>query len=295
MIDETLFEAEEKMEKAVSVTREELGSLRTGRATPNAFARLVVDYYGSPTPIPQMASVTVPEARMAVIKPYDRGQITAVERAIRDSDLGVNPTNDGTIIRVVFPQLTEERRRDLVKVAKHKGEDGKVSIRSVRRHAKESLDRLVRDGEAGEDDVRRAEQELEKLTGRYTSAVDDLVRPRKPNCSRSDLGDGAQPHMTGTDTELAGRPARGGRHRAAGDGTGAVTVAQLRAGVPAPTAATPARPRRRRSGRRRRDATSPPRSASDCCSVRRSWPACSRCGGVSSRWSASRWPTGPGS
>ena len=179
MIDETLFEAEEKMEKAVHVTREELGGLRTGRATPSAFARLVVDYYGAPTPVPQMASVTIPEARMAVIKPYDVSQLGAIEKAIRDSDLGVNPSNDGTIIRVVFPQLTEERRRELVKVAKAKGEDGKVSIRSIRRHAKDALDKLAKDGEVGEDDVRRAEAELDKLTGRYTGQVDEAVKAKE--------------------------------------------------------------------------------------------------------------------
>ena len=179
MIDETLFEAEEKMEKAVHVARDELGGLRTGRASPNSFARMVVDYYGSPTPIPQMASVNIPEARMAVIKPYDAAQLGAIERVIRDSDLGVNPTNDGTIIRVVFPQLTEERRRELVKVARHKGEDGKVSIRSVRRHAKDALDKMARDGEVGEDDVRRAETELEKITGRYTAQVDEVVKSKE--------------------------------------------------------------------------------------------------------------------
>jgi ribosome recycling factor len=179
VIDETLFEAEEKMEKAVHVAREELGGLRTGRATPNAFARLTVDYYGAPTPIPQMASVNVPEARMAVIKPYDASQLNPIEKAIRNSDLGVNPTNDGTIIRVVFPQLTEERRRDLVRVAKHKGEDAKVSIRAIRRHAKDALDKLARDGEVGEDDVRRAEGELDKLTGRYTAHVDELVKAKE--------------------------------------------------------------------------------------------------------------------
>jgi ribosome recycling factor len=179
VIYETLFEAEEKMEKAVHVAREELGGLRTGRATPSAFARLVVDYYGSLTPIPQMASVTIPEARMAVIKPYDAGQLGAIERAIRDSDLGVNPSNDGTIIRVVFPQLTEERRRELVKVAKGKGEDAKVSVRSVRRHAKDALDKLVKDGEVGEDDVHRAEGELDKLTGKYTASVDEIVKAKE--------------------------------------------------------------------------------------------------------------------
>jgi ribosome recycling factor len=179
VIDETLFEAEEKMDKAVHVTREELGGLRTGRATPSAFARLVVDYYGAPTPVPQMASVNIPEARMAVIKPYDVSQLGAIEKAIRDSDLGVNPTNDGMIIRVVFPQLTEERRRELVKVAKAKGEDGKVSIRSIRRHAKDALDRLVKDSEAGEDDVRRAEGELDKLTGKYTGNIDEAVKAKE--------------------------------------------------------------------------------------------------------------------
>jgi ribosome recycling factor len=179
VIDETLFEAEEKMEKAVSVARDELNSLRTGRATPNSFARLVVDYYGSPTPIPQMASVSVPEARMAIIKPYDAGQLNAIEKAIRDSDLGVNPSNDGAIIRVVFPQLTEERRRELGKVARQRGEDAKVSIRSVRRHAKEALDKLAKDGEVGEDDAHRAEAELDKTTGRYTAVIDDIVKAKE--------------------------------------------------------------------------------------------------------------------
>jgi ribosome recycling factor len=179
VIDEILFEAEEKMEKAVHVAREDLAGLRTGRANASAFARLVVDYYGAPTPIPQMATVNVPEARMAIIKPYDASQLNAIEKAIRDSDLGINPTNDGTIIRVVFPQLTEERRRDLVKVAKHKGEEARVSIRSVRRHAKDSLDKLIKDGETGEDDVHRAEQELDKLTGSYTGRVDEAVRAKE--------------------------------------------------------------------------------------------------------------------
>src|SRR5581483_360659 len=167
------------MEKAVHVARDELGGLRTGRANASAFARLVVDYYGAPTPIPQMATVNVPEARMALIKPYDASQLNAIEKAIRDSDLGVNPTNDGQVIRVVFPQLTEERRRDLVKVAKHKGEDGKVSVRSIRRHAKDALDKLAKDGEVGEDDVRRDEGELDKLTGRYTAHIDEAVKAKE--------------------------------------------------------------------------------------------------------------------
>ena len=180
MIDEALFEAEEKMEKAVGVARDEMGSIRTGRATPNAFARLTVDYYGAPTPIPQLASVTIAEARMAIIKPYDTSQLAAVEKVIRDSDLGVNPTNDGQVMRIVFPQLTEERRRELGKIARGKGEDAKVSIRAVRRHAKDALDKLVKDGDAGEDDVRRAEAELDKLTSsKYTGTVDDIVKAKE--------------------------------------------------------------------------------------------------------------------
>jgi ribosome recycling factor len=179
VIDETLFEAEEKMEKAVSVTREDLGSVRTGRANPAMFSRIVVDYYGSPTPLNQLASVSIPEARMAVIKPYDASQLRAMEKAIRDSDLGVNPSNDGSIIRVLIPQLSEERRRDLVKVARGKGEDGKVSIRSIRRKAMEELHRIAKEGEASEDDVARAEKELQGMTDRYVVQVDELMKHKE--------------------------------------------------------------------------------------------------------------------
>jgi ribosome recycling factor len=179
VIDETLFEAEEKMDKAVAVARDDLGTLRTGRASPTMFARLTVDYYGTPTPVPQMATITVSEARMAVIKPYDPSQLGAIEKAIRDSDLGVNPTNDGMIIRVVFPQLTEERRRELGKVARSKGEDARVSIRNIRRHAKDALDKIAKDGEAGEDDVRRAEKELDETTAKYVATVDDAVKHKE--------------------------------------------------------------------------------------------------------------------
>jgi ribosome recycling factor len=179
VIDETLFEAEEKMEKAVAVARDDLGTLRTGRASPSMFARLQVDYYGAPTPVPQMATITVSEARMAVIKPYDPSQLNAIEKAIRDSDLGVNPTNDGMIIRVLFPQLTEERRRELGKVARSKGEDAKVSIRNIRRHAKDQLDKIAKDGDAGEDDVHRAEKELDETTAKYVSTVDEAVKHKE--------------------------------------------------------------------------------------------------------------------
>ncbi|MGW0521049.1 ribosome recycling factor [Crossiella sp. NPDC003009] len=179
MIDETLLDAEEKMEKAVAVAKEDLAAVRTGRATPAAFSRIAVDYYGAFTPINQLASVTVPEARMAVIKPYDLSQLNALEKAIRDSDLGVNPTNDGSIIRVIFPQLSEERRREMVKVAKSKGEDAKVSIRNIRRKSKDELDRISKDGEAGEDDVARAEKELQTLTDKYVGQVDVLVKHKE--------------------------------------------------------------------------------------------------------------------
>jgi ribosome recycling factor len=179
LIDETLLDAEEKMEKAVSVAKEELGTVRTGRANPGMFSRIVVDYYGSPTPLNQLAGVSIPEARMAVVKPYDASQLGAIERAIRDSDLGVNPSNDGTIIRVVIPQLSEERRREMVKVAKSKGEDAKISIRNVRRKANEELHRISKEGEAGEDDVARAEKELQHLTDKYVTQVDELVKHKE--------------------------------------------------------------------------------------------------------------------
>ncbi len=179
MIDEELFDAEEKMEKAVSVAKEDLATLRTGRANPNMFGRIHVDYYGAPTPITQMATINVPEARMAVIKPYDAGQLHAVEKAIRDSDLGVNPTTDGIVIRVVFPQLTEQRRRELGKTARAKGEDAKVSIRNIRRKCTHVLDKLVKDGEVGEDEVTRAEKELQQITDRYTGQVDELVKHKE--------------------------------------------------------------------------------------------------------------------
>ena len=179
MIDETLLDAEERMEKAVAVAKDDFGGIRTGRATPQMFSKIVVDYYGAMTPVIQLASLTVPEPRMAVVTPYDKSSMGAIERAIRDSDLGVNPTNDGTVIRISFPQLTEERRREFIKVARSKAEDAKVSIRNVRRKAKDELDRLVKDGETGEDEVVRAEKELDKTTAQYVAHVDELLRHKE--------------------------------------------------------------------------------------------------------------------
>ncbi|MBM0239620.1 ribosome recycling factor [Micromonospora sp. ATA32] len=179
MIDDTLLEAEEKMERAVEHAKEEFGAIRTGRANPAMFSKVIIDYYGTPTPLTQMASIAIPEPRMAIIKPYDASQINAMEKAIRDSDLGVNPNNEGNQLRILLPQMTEERRRDMIKVARHKGEEAKVAIRNVRRRAKEELDRIVKDGEAGEDDGRRAEKELDDLTQRYVASVDDLVKHKE--------------------------------------------------------------------------------------------------------------------
>jgi ribosome recycling factor len=179
VIEETFLEAEEKMEKAVGVAREEFASIRTGRAHPAMFSKLTADYYGTQTPINQLASFHLPEARMIVVQPYDKSSLGAIERAIRNSDLGVNPSNDGTIIRVVFPELSEERRREYVKIARHKAEDGRVSIRNIRRHAKDALDKLVKDGDAGEDEVRRAERELDDVTHKFVAQVDELLKHKE--------------------------------------------------------------------------------------------------------------------
>ena len=179
MIDETLFEAEEKMEKAVVVAKEEFAVIRTGRAHPAMFAKITAEYYGTQTPVNQLASFHIPEPRMVVIQPFDKSSLAAIEKAIRNSDLGVNPANDGTIIRVVFPELSEERRREYIKVAHRKAEDSRVSIRNIRRHGKDSLDKLVKSGDAGEDEVRRAERELDDLTHTYVAQVDELLKHKE--------------------------------------------------------------------------------------------------------------------
>ncbi|GIH51913.1 ribosome recycling factor [Microbispora rosea] len=179
MIDETLLEAEEKMDKAVTVAKDDFASIRTGRVTPSMFNKISVDYYGSQTPIQQLASFHVPEARMVLVQPYDKGSLSAVERAIRDSDLGVNPSNDGIVIRVVFPELSEERRKEYIKVARNKAEHGRVSVRNIRRHAKEILDKLVKDGEAGEDEVHRAVKELDDLTQKHVAKIDELLKHKE--------------------------------------------------------------------------------------------------------------------
>ena len=179
MIDDTLLEAEEKMEKAVTVAKEEFAGIRTGRAHPSMFNKITAEYYGTQTPVNQLASFHMPEPRMVIVQPFDKSSMGAIEKAIRSSDLGVNPSNDGVIIRVILPELSEERRREYIKIARHKAEDSRVSIRNIRRHAKDSLDKLVKDGEAGEDEGRRAERELEELTHNYVGQIDELLRHKE--------------------------------------------------------------------------------------------------------------------
>ncbi|MBO0801977.1 MAG: ribosome recycling factor [Nocardiopsaceae bacterium] len=179
MIDDTLLDAEEKMDKAVSVAKEEFGNIRTGRIHPGIFSKITVEYYGAQTPLNQLASFHVPEPRMMVVQPFDKSSLGAIEKAIRNSDLGVNPGNDGSIIRVVFPELTEERRREYAKTARSKAEEGRVAIRNVRRHAKDALDKLVKNGESGEDEVRRAERDLQELTDTYIAQIDELLKHKE--------------------------------------------------------------------------------------------------------------------
>jgi ribosome recycling factor len=179
VIDDTLLEAEEKMDKAVEVAKEDFAGIRTGRATPALFNKVMVDYYGSPTPLQQLASFQVPEARTILITPYDKSSLGDVEKALRTSDLGVNPSNDGSVIRVSLPELTQDRRKEYIKIARNKAEDAKVSVRSVRRRSKDEIDRFVKDGEVGEDEGTRAEKELEQLTKRHVDAIDELLQRKE--------------------------------------------------------------------------------------------------------------------
>ncbi len=174
-MDEILLEAEEKMDRAVEVAKDEFAGIRTGRANSGMFSKIMVDYYGAPTPLQQLASFNIPDARTVLINPFDKSAMAVIEKSLRESDLGVNPSNDGVAIRIVMPALTEERRRDYVKLAKNKAEDGRVSIRSVRRKAKDQIDKAVKDGEYGEDEGSRAEKELEALTKRHTEMIDVLL------------------------------------------------------------------------------------------------------------------------
>ena len=179
MIDDILLEAEEKMGKTVEVAKDDFATIRTGRASASMFQKISVDYYGTHTPLPQLASFATPEARMVVITPYDKGALNAIEKAIRDSDLGVNPTSDGVIIRVLIPQLTEERRKEFIKVAKHKAEESKVTMRNIRRHAKDGLEKLKKEGHVSEDDVARAEKQLDELTKKHETHIEDILKHKE--------------------------------------------------------------------------------------------------------------------
>jgi ribosome recycling factor len=167
------------MEYSVEVTREDFAAIRTGRAHPSMFHKINVDYYGNPTPLQQLASFTVPEARMVLISPYDQGALAAIERAIRDSDLGVNPADDGKTIRVVLPELTEERRKEYIKLAKTKAEEGRVAVRNVRRHAKQSMEKLEKDGHVSKDDIAGGEKRLDELTKKHVDAIDEMLKHKE--------------------------------------------------------------------------------------------------------------------
>ena len=179
MINDTLRDADQKMSKAVEVAREEFSAIRAGRATPSMFSKLTADYYGTPTPIQQLAGFTAPEARIIMVQPYDMGAMAAIEKAIRESDLGVNPSNDGRVIRCVFPELTEERRKEYIKVAKTKAEDGRIAVRNIRRNAKQALEKLEKDGEVGKDDVTGAEKKLDANTKRHTDQIDEMLKSKE--------------------------------------------------------------------------------------------------------------------
>lgn len=179
MIDDVMLEAEEKMESALEAAKRELASIRTGRANPAMFNSIMVDYYGAPTPLQQLASITIPEARTVIVSPFDRSAMKAITTAIRESDLGVNPTDDGTIVRVTLPALTEERRKDYVKLARARAEEGRVQVRGIRGKAKKELEAIKKDGEAGEDEVKRAEGDLDALTKRFVEAVDAALSAKE--------------------------------------------------------------------------------------------------------------------
>lgn len=174
-VESALAEATQKMKGAVSVTRDEMAGVRTGRASPAFLQRLTFEYYGTQMLLNQMASFSVPEPRLLVIQPFDKGAIGAIERAIQASDLGITPSNDGNVIRLAFPPLTEERRKELVKLIHHRAEEGKVAVRNVRRHSKEELERLEREHLISEDELRRAEKELQKLTDQHVAEIEEIL------------------------------------------------------------------------------------------------------------------------
>lgn len=178
-VDESLQDAGHKMEQALVHLREDLSSIRTGRASSGVLSRVTVEYYGTPVPLVQLASVNVPEPRLLVIQPFDKSSIAQIEKAIQQSDLGITPSNDGQVIRLAFPPLTEERRKELVKQVHHRAEESRVAVRNVRRHAKDDMEKLERDHSISEDELTRGEKELQKLTDRHVAEIDEIQRHKE--------------------------------------------------------------------------------------------------------------------
>jgi ribosome recycling factor len=179
VIDQTLRDADSKMAKAVEHTREEFAAIRTGRAHPAMFAQITAEYYGQQTPLNQLAGFQVPEPRTVIIQPYDAGAKPAIEKAIRESDLGVNPSDDGKVLRVTLPELTEDRRKEYIKLARTKAEEGRVSVRNLRRAAKQALDRAEKDSEISKDENVGAEKRLDAQTKKYVDTVDELLKNKE--------------------------------------------------------------------------------------------------------------------
>jgi ribosome recycling factor len=178
-IEDFLADAKRRMDKSIEATHQEFNSIRTGRASPALLDRITIDYYGTPTPLKSLASISAPEARLLVVHPFDPGAIKNIERAIQESDLGLTPSNDGKVVRLPIPALTEERRKDLVKVVRRVAEDGKVAIRNVRRDIMQHLKELVVNGDVGDDEERRAEQQVQKVTDDHTKSIDDLLKVKE--------------------------------------------------------------------------------------------------------------------
>ena len=178
-VESSLAEGAEKMQKAIAHLKEDLAGIRTGRASASVLNRVTVEYYGAPVPLNQLASISVPEPRLLMITPFDKTSVPAVEKAIQSSDIGLTPSNDGNVIRLAFPPLTEERRKELVKTVHHRAEEGRVAVRNVRRHAKEELEKLERESTISEDDLKRAEKELQKLTDQSVAEIDEIQRHKE--------------------------------------------------------------------------------------------------------------------
>lgn len=178
-LDEIVADAQRRMDQAVEKVSEDFGTIRTGRANPQILNKVMVDYYGSPTPLQQLANFSVPEPRILVVNPFDKGSVNDIERAIRDADLGLNPASDGNVIRCVFPELTEERRKDYIKLAKSAAEEGRVAVRNVRRSARDAMQKLEDQGDVGKDEHERYEKRIEELTSEHVARIDRALEQKE--------------------------------------------------------------------------------------------------------------------